>query len=181
MSLGHSVSVSFAFFYVVFKLACLLWCGLEHDRAMTSTTCQIIWLRWLLADMSVYLKDFVPLHFDNKSVIHITCNSVFHERTSILKQIVLLLVIIFNLTIYLYHLFIKSYFILRFHFLFYKLSMDFVIALWAWRSVSIDSCFGPIDLWLLRLALCVFVCFLQYYTILFFIYLFVFYNTVMIK
>jgi len=48
---------------------------------MTLTTCEIIWLRWLLADMGVYLKDPTSLYCDNKSVIHITRNSIFVERT----------------------------------------------------------------------------------------------------
>jgi len=45
------------------------------------TTCEVIWLCWLLADMNVYLKDLTPLHCDNKNVIPIARNSVFHERT----------------------------------------------------------------------------------------------------
>jgi len=50
-----------------------------HTIALT--TCEIIWLRRLLTDMSVYLKDHMPLHCDNKNVIHIARNYVFHERT----------------------------------------------------------------------------------------------------
>jgi len=48
---------------------------------MTLTTCEIIWMYWLLTNMGVYLKDSTPLHCDNKSVIHITRNYVFHEQT----------------------------------------------------------------------------------------------------
>jgi len=48
---------------------------------MALTTCEVIWLHWLLADMVVYLKDLTPLHCDNKSVIYIAHNFVFHERT----------------------------------------------------------------------------------------------------
>ncbi|KAJ0965657.1 hypothetical protein J5N97_026795 [Dioscorea zingiberensis] len=50
-------------------------------RAMASTTAEIIWLRWLLADMGVFLSDPTPMHCDNMSAIQITRNSVFHERT----------------------------------------------------------------------------------------------------
>ena len=48
--------------------------------AMALTTCEIIWLHLLLANMVIYLKDLTPLHCDIKSVIHISCNSVFHEQ-----------------------------------------------------------------------------------------------------
>jgi len=46
---------------------------------MSLTTCEIIWLHWLLANMDVYLKDPTPLRCDNKSFIHIARNYVFHE------------------------------------------------------------------------------------------------------
>jgi len=44
---------------------------------MTLTICKFIWLRWLLAYMSIYLKDPTTLHCDNKSAIHIAHNSIF--------------------------------------------------------------------------------------------------------
>ncbi|KAL6523561.1 Beta-galactosidase 8 [Orobanche gracilis] len=50
-------------------------------RAMASTTCEIVWLRWLLADMGIQCSGPTPLHCDNKSAIQIAHNSVFHERT----------------------------------------------------------------------------------------------------
>ena len=50
-------------------------------RAMAFTTCEIVWLRWLLSDMGVILSCLTPLYCDNKSVIQIVHNSVFHERT----------------------------------------------------------------------------------------------------
>jgi len=49
-------------------------------HTMALTTCEVIWLHWLLVDMGVFLKDPTPLHCDNKSAIHIARNSVFHER-----------------------------------------------------------------------------------------------------
>ncbi|XP_048229512.1 uncharacterized mitochondrial protein AtMg00810-like [Ricinus communis] len=50
-------------------------------RAMASTTCEIVWLRWLLVDMGVFLRQPTPLHCDNKIAIQIAHNPVFHERT----------------------------------------------------------------------------------------------------
>ncbi|KAJ9548438.1 hypothetical protein OSB04_020981 [Centaurea solstitialis] len=50
-------------------------------RAMAVTTCEIVWLRWLLADMGVDVLQPTPLHCDNKSAMQIAKNSVFHERT----------------------------------------------------------------------------------------------------
>ncbi|KAL7591923.1 hypothetical protein Lser_V15G31460 [Lactuca serriola] len=50
-------------------------------HAMAMTTCEIIWLRWLLADMEVHISSLTPLHYDSKSVIQIAKNLVFHERT----------------------------------------------------------------------------------------------------
>ena len=38
-------------------------------RAMTSTTKEIVWLHWLLADMGVFLSHLIPMYCDNKSVI----------------------------------------------------------------------------------------------------------------
>ncbi|XP_022158454.1 uncharacterized protein LOC111024938 [Momordica charantia] len=48
-------------------------------RAMASTTCEIAWLSWLLADMGVYLRRPTLLHCDNQSAIQIARNSIFHE------------------------------------------------------------------------------------------------------
>jgi hypothetical protein len=50
-------------------------------RAMTSTTKEIVWLRWLLADMRVSFSHPTPMYCDNQSSIQIAHNSVFHERT----------------------------------------------------------------------------------------------------
>ncbi|KAJ9566549.1 hypothetical protein OSB04_002515 [Centaurea solstitialis] len=49
--------------------------------AMAVTTCEIVWLRWLLADMGVDVSQPTPFHCDNKSAMQIAKNSVFHERT----------------------------------------------------------------------------------------------------
>ncbi|KAK6803354.1 hypothetical protein RDI58_001138 [Solanum bulbocastanum] len=48
--------------------------------AIVVTTCEIVWLRWLIADMGVHISLPTPLHCDNKSAIQIAKNSVFHAR-----------------------------------------------------------------------------------------------------
>ena len=50
-------------------------------RAMASTTTEIVWLRWLLTDMGVFISSPTLMFCDNKSAIQIAHNSVFHERT----------------------------------------------------------------------------------------------------
>ena len=50
-------------------------------RAMTSTTAEIVRLRWLLADLGISLSALTPMYCDNTSTIQITHNSVFYERT----------------------------------------------------------------------------------------------------
>jgi len=48
-------------------------------HAMTSITKEIIWLRWLLADMEVSLSHPTPMYCDYQSFIQVAHNSVFHE------------------------------------------------------------------------------------------------------
>ena len=50
-------------------------------RALTDTTSELLWLRWLLKDLGVSTSSATPLYCDNQSVIHIAHNDVFHERT----------------------------------------------------------------------------------------------------
>jgi len=50
-------------------------------RAIASTTKEIVWLRWLLADMRVFFSHPTPMYCDNQSSIQIAHNSVFQERT----------------------------------------------------------------------------------------------------
>ena len=54
-------------------------------HAMASITKEIVWFRWLLADMSVSLSHPTPMYCDNKNVIRITHNLVFHERIKHIK------------------------------------------------------------------------------------------------
>jgi hypothetical protein len=48
-------------------------------RAMTFTTKEIVWLRWLLADMRVSLSHLTLMYCDNQSSIQIAHNLFFHE------------------------------------------------------------------------------------------------------
>lgn len=48
---------------------------------MTSTTCEMVWLSWLLANMGIYLDQPTPSYCNNQSAIQIACNSIFHKRT----------------------------------------------------------------------------------------------------
>jgi len=50
-------------------------------RGMASTTKEIVWLRWLLADMRFFFSHPSLMYYDNQSSIQIAHNSVFHERT----------------------------------------------------------------------------------------------------
>ncbi|GJZ26532.1 uncharacterized mitochondrial protein-like protein [Tanacetum coccineum] len=45
-------------------------------RAMAATTCEIVWLRWLLEDMGVPITIPTPLYCDNLSVIQIARNTI---------------------------------------------------------------------------------------------------------
>uniref|UniRef100_A0A2N9H689 Reverse transcriptase Ty1/copia-type domain-containing protein n=1 Tax=Fagus sylvatica TaxID=28930 RepID=A0A2N9H689_FAGSY len=50
-------------------------------RALANATSELLWLRWLLANISAPQTTSTPIHCDNRSAIHITHNDVFHERT----------------------------------------------------------------------------------------------------
>ena len=50
-------------------------------RALTATTAELIWLRWLLQDLGVDCSTTTKLYCDNRSAIQIAHNDVFHERT----------------------------------------------------------------------------------------------------
>jgi hypothetical protein len=54
-------------------------------RALADATFELLWLRWLLNDMGVTQSSATILHFDNRSVIQISHNDVFHERTKHIK------------------------------------------------------------------------------------------------
>jgi hypothetical protein len=50
-------------------------------RALSSATCELQWLLYLLADLQVTLIRTPTLYCDNQSALHIASNPVFHERT----------------------------------------------------------------------------------------------------
>ncbi|KAL4035483.1 hypothetical protein IC575_004176 [Cucumis melo] len=50
-------------------------------RTLADTTAELLWLRWLVADMGVPQQSPTLLHCDNRSAIQIAHNDVFHERT----------------------------------------------------------------------------------------------------
>lgn len=50
-------------------------------RALATTTSEIVWLRWLLADIGVDCKDPTPLLCDNTGAIQIANDPVKHELT----------------------------------------------------------------------------------------------------
>uniref|UniRef100_A0A2N9G4E2 Integrase catalytic domain-containing protein n=1 Tax=Fagus sylvatica TaxID=28930 RepID=A0A2N9G4E2_FAGSY len=50
-------------------------------RALVDATSELLWLLWLLADMGAPQTTSTPIHYDNRSDIHIAHNDVFHERT----------------------------------------------------------------------------------------------------
>jgi hypothetical protein len=52
---------------------------------MISTTKEIVWLRWLLADMGVSLSHPTPMYCDNQNSIQIAHNLIFHEQTRHIK------------------------------------------------------------------------------------------------
>ncbi|XP_074334009.1 secreted RxLR effector protein 161-like [Apium graveolens] len=51
-------------------------------RALADTTQELIWLRWLLEDMSVTYSPTTLLYCDSKSVMDVAHNDIFHERTT---------------------------------------------------------------------------------------------------
>ena len=50
-------------------------------RALADTTCELVWLRWLLADMDAPQPTTTPLYCDNRSAMYIAHNDVFHKCT----------------------------------------------------------------------------------------------------
>lgn len=53
----------------------------EAEWSMALATCELIWLHQLLKDLKITVSTSTKLFCDNKSVIHIAHNPVFHERT----------------------------------------------------------------------------------------------------
>jgi hypothetical protein len=49
-------------------------------HAMTSASCELIWLKHLLVDLSFVSHTHMLLFCDNQVAMHIASNPVFHER-----------------------------------------------------------------------------------------------------
>ena len=54
---------------------------LKQNKALATTTAELIWLCWLLQDLGVDCSTTTKLHCDNRSAIQIADNNVFHECT----------------------------------------------------------------------------------------------------
>ncbi|KAM1030863.1 hypothetical protein PS2_034423 [Malus domestica] len=50
-------------------------------RAMTSTACELIWLKGLLSDLGVFTLQSMSIFCDNQATMHIAANPVFDQRT----------------------------------------------------------------------------------------------------
>lgn len=50
-------------------------------QALASSACEVKWLIYLLKDLGVTHSSPAMLYCDNKGVLHIVVNPVFHERT----------------------------------------------------------------------------------------------------
>ncbi|CAL1402205.1 unnamed protein product [Linum trigynum] len=50
-------------------------------RAMASTVSEVLWLRFLLAELGAPQTGPTILHCDNQAALHIAANPIFHERT----------------------------------------------------------------------------------------------------
>ena len=79
-------------FYFLFGTSLVSWHSKKQDvvsrsnteakyRVLADTTCELVWLRWLLADMDAPQPIATPLYCDNRSAIYIAHNDVFHEHT----------------------------------------------------------------------------------------------------
>ena len=96
-----------------------------HD--IVSIAKEIVWLRWLLTDMRVFLSHPTPMYCDhNKSAIQSAHNSVFHARTKYIeidchltrhhfKHDTITLPFV-SYSLQLADFFTKSHFVFRFHF-----------------------------------------------------------------
>jgi hypothetical protein len=54
-------------------------------RAMTSASCELIWLKNLLTNLGFFSHTPMIIFCDNQATMHIAANPVFHERTKHLE------------------------------------------------------------------------------------------------
>jgi hypothetical protein len=50
-------------------------------KALTSDTCEVVWLRRILADVEEEQNDPTCIHCDNQSAIKLTHNPIYHARS----------------------------------------------------------------------------------------------------
>ncbi|WMV49466.1 hypothetical protein MTR67_042851, partial [Solanum verrucosum] len=55
-------------------------------RSMTTTTCELKWLKEILSSVGVTHPTPIRLYCDSQSALHITKNPVFHERTKHIER-----------------------------------------------------------------------------------------------
>ena len=54
-------------------------------HAMKSASCELIWLKNLLADLGFFFHTLMILFYDNQAAVQIIVNPVFHKRTKHLE------------------------------------------------------------------------------------------------
>jgi len=128
--------------YFLFRFCKIWYFNFPLASAMASTTKEIVWLRWLLADIRVFFSHPTSMYCDNQSSIQIAYNSVFHERTKHieidchlthhhLKHGTITLHFVPS-SLQIADFFTKAHSISRFCFLVGKLSMLVAVASWVW-------------------------------------------------
>ena len=68
-------------------------------RAIADTTSELLWLKWLLKDLSMSTSSATPPYCDNQSAIHIAHNDVFMNGLNTSKSIVISSVIILSMVL----------------------------------------------------------------------------------
>ena len=68
-------------------------------RAIADTTSELLWLKWLLKDLSMSTSSTTPPYCDNQSAIHIAHNDVFMNGLNTSRSIVISSVIILSMVL----------------------------------------------------------------------------------